>query len=672
MRFIFWFVLFGAIAGLTAAMAAEPAGEGSVYWIVPHEGAGIDSSRAPRPLQGLRAPDISADGKKIMFSAAGDLWTVDLDTRTLAAGKPPKGKHFTKDDVLEFDPTWSPDGKQLAYVSDRSGKPEIWLHEAKTNKDRQLTTLPEAVAAPSWSPDSNRIAFYKVPMTGDVGPRVLSIATVFTGDVSDIKTGVRAAAPPAWSPDGETLALKVGMPGPPPSAKFMLVALNGAPDRFFVPDSGLSPSVSRGDGPAWSPDGTRMAYVDGGVLRILPVAPKGRHVGEPAGPSHVLTTETADSPRWFRDSKSLLFVATDRIKRVSLGGVVRDLQPNLTWTLNVPAGRTVVWAGRLWDGIAKTYRDDVDVVVDGNVITAIEPHRRRDARTRVVNASTKTVIPGLIDSHAHLTATGGERLGRLLLSYGITTVRDWGVDPYDALERRESWGSSRRDGPRELFTQIVADGKSLAAERERAQKLNYNVAVERPPADADAKPIAMGIAEGAKANAPVMPGLARMGGFAVMLARTPAMIDHGQIDQLYTDDEEAALKAEVAAQAPNLPTLTRDVGTAQNALRAFTARGGIFIPGSGAPAVPYGLGFLLECELAQQSGLSAEQVLRAATTGAAAAAGIAKEVGTLEAGKLADLVIVDGDPLKDVADLGNVAGVLADGHYFIIDELLRH
>jgi predicted amidohydrolase YtcJ len=314
----------------------------------------------------------------------------------------------------------------------------------------------------------------------------------------------------------------------------------------------------------------------------------------------------------------------------------------------------------------------VDIVIDGNTITAIEPHHQRDARVRVVNAATKAVIPGLIDSRAHLTATGGERLGRLLLSYGITTVRDWGVDPYDGLERRESWASGRREGPRELFTQMIADEKTRAAESARAKQLNYDIAVTKRPADADAKPVAFSIADGAKAGATMMPGLARMGGFTVMLAHTPTLTDQGQIHELYTDDEQDALKAEVTAATPNLPTITHNVGAAQNALRTFIARGGAFIPGSGAPAVPYGLGFLVECELAQQSGLTAEQVLRAATSGAAAAAGIDKEVGTLEPGKLADLVIVDGDPLKDVADLGNVAGVVAGGHYFIIDELLRH
>src|SRR5207244_4354540 len=114
--------------------------------------------------------------------------------------------------------------------------------------------------------------------------------------------------------------------------------------------------------------------------------------------SHVITNEIADSPRWYRDSQSVLFVAIDRLKRVTLDGTVTDVQPILSWQPNVPAGQTVVWAGRLWDGVSKTYRTDVDIVINGNTITAVEPHRQRDARLRVVNASRKVVMPGLIDS----------------------------------------------------------------------------------------------------------------------------------------------------------------------------------------------------------------------------------------------------------------------------------
>jgi Tol biopolymer transport system component len=665
----FAFFAASSMAAVSAARAADTS------WIVPHGGAAIDSDAAPRPLQGLRAPDVTADGLKIVFSAAGDLWTVDLDPKNWTQGKPPKGKHFTKDAFLEFDPMWSPDGKQLAYVSDRGGKPEIWLHEMKTNKDRQLTTLVETVEAPSWSPDSNRIAFYKVSSVGDPSVRTLSVVTVFTGDVRDLHTNVRAVAPPAWSPDGETLAMKDIASGPPRStAKFRLVSLKGAPDRFVTPDGGLAPSLKRGEGPVWSPDGSKMAYVEGGTLRVVPVAPKGVQVGEVAGPSHVITEEIADSPRWFSDSKSLLFVSTDRLKRVALDGSMKDLQPNLAWKRNIPAGQTVVWAGRLWDGATNTYRENVDIVIDGNVISAVEPHRQRDARVRTVNAARSTVIPGLIDSRVTLTAAGGERLGRLLLSYGITTVRDWGVDPYDALERRESWSSGRREGPRELFTSIVMGEKVSAAETGRAKQLGYDIALNQRPTDASGNGLVFGIADGAKsaASAIVMPGLAAMGGFVATLTRNPDLVDHGQIDALFNDDEQAALKAQVTDATATLPTIERSVGAAQNALRAFSARGGNFILASGAPRVPYGVGFLVECQLAQQSGLSALQVLRAVTTGAAVAAGIDKQVGTLEVGKLADLVIIDGDPLKQVSDLANVTGVIADGHYYIIDELLRH
>ena len=62
-----------------------------------------------------------------------------------------------------------------------------------------------------------------------------------------------------------------------------------------------------------------------------------------------------------------------------------------------------------------------------------------------------------------------------------------------------------------------------------------------------------------------------------------------------------------------------------------------------------------------EAGLSPSDVLQAATRNAAEHLGLAKDLGTLEPGKLADLIIVDGDPLEDISSLHNVKIVVQSG-----------
>ena len=94
---------------------------------------------------------------------------------------------------------------------------------------------------------------------------------------------------------------------------------------------------------------------------------------------------------------------------------------------------------------------NVDIVVDGNRIKSVEPHRDALHAGTVVDASNETVIPGLIEIHTHLSKDYGEALGRAFLAWGITTVRNPATNAFETLENREAFESGARIGPR-LFT----------------------------------------------------------------------------------------------------------------------------------------------------------------------------------------------------------------------------
>jgi hypothetical protein len=151
----------------------------------------------------------------------------------------------------------------------------------------------------------------------------------------------------------------------------------------------------------------------------------------------------------------------------------------------------------MWDGASQHLRANVDIVVEGHRIVAVEARRAgRDAGdsrdARVVDARDSVVIPGLADMHHHREMQGysyGDRQGRLWLSLGITTTRSPGSPAYHMVEARESVQSGARIAPRYFGTGEAIDGsrifynfmrptfdaRQLALELERAGALDYDL-----------------------------------------------------------------------------------------------------------------------------------------------------------------------------------------------------
>src|SRR5213078_1945749 len=138
-----------------------------------------------------------------------------------------------------------------------------------------------------------------------------------------------------------------------------------------------------------------------------------------------------------------------------------DVPINLTWQPSIPQGRFVVHAGRMFDGNSASLRSNVDIVICDNRIEQVVDHRADLHTGRVIDAGSDVVMPGLIEMHTHLSKDYGERLGRIWLAYGITSVRNPAADGYEALEEKESIGSGVRRGPRVFSTGGPLDGARI-------------------------------------------------------------------------------------------------------------------------------------------------------------------------------------------------------------------
>jgi TolB protein len=103
---------------------------------------------------------------------------------------------------VDTNPTWSPDGKQIAFVSDRNGKPQIYVMNSDGSNQRLLPLPGTYNTSPDWSPDGGKIAYQS---RGDKAYFSIWVYDVSTGEASPITKGPWNDESPSWSPDGRKL-----------------------------------------------------------------------------------------------------------------------------------------------------------------------------------------------------------------------------------------------------------------------------------------------------------------------------------------------------------------------------------------------------------------------------------------------------------------------------------
>ncbi len=667
-------------------------------------------SQTPRKALGIVRPVISPDGKTIAFNALGDIYVMPV------GGAP---MNITHDAAYDCDPAWSPDGSQLVYCSDKAGGLlQLWLRDMKTGRERQLTHLSTQPISPTFSPDGKRVAYLDVDgMWRRAGIAVVDVAT---GAVHPVHASIFAPGAPTWSPDGKRIAVAMVAPYSiryrEGTNQVLTMSSTGTPeasdDKWYAPVPGPSIDARDWNGPVWSPDGTRMAAIYEGTLTVFPVAP----TGEPLGPPRHLTSEIAYAPSWAGDSRHILYQSNDKLRLLDIEtGEVRTIPLSLTYRQYVPKSDYVVHVGKLVDGVARTTRTDMDIVIHGNRIAAVEPHK---AGRAALEASQLTAMPGMIDFHSHRQSDTGEQQGRSFLAWGVTTVRSPGGFPYEAVEDREASDAGIRVSPRIFDTGhlmewqrvyykmgvAISSNAQLDMELERGRILGFDMFksyvrmpdlqqrhivdfahhVGVPASSHEIYPAAFdGIDSvehvGGTSRRGYSPkntldhtydDVARIIGGARM-TMTPTLIPETRVfldehPELRRDPrlelDAPWLKAQILNSAPQNPLSAAANG--KEVMDVFRA-GGRIVAGTDEPEALY-----LHNELAAyvRFGMSPYEALRAATVVPADFLGL--DAGVIAPGKLADIVLVDGDPLQNIADTTKVRRVIANGRMFTIEDLV--
>jgi Tol biopolymer transport system component len=703
-------------------------------------------SRASRRALGIVRPEISPDGQSVAFAALGDLWLMRIGQ---------KPENLTKDRFLDTEPAWSPDGTRLVYASDKGGGLlNLWIRDLRTGEERQLTRLETSAMGAAWSPDGRRIAFLDVD--GIWRRASISVVDVASGEVTRVHASMFGPGAPTWSADGKRVIVAALVPY---SSRFregtnqtLSMAADGTgDDRWYTPAPHFSIDSRVGAGPVASPDGSKMLVINDGVLTIIPVSATGAATGAPKR----MTTEMAHAPSWTADSRSVMYQSMDKLRVLDIErGTVKDVPLDLSYTPAIPTARYLVHAGSLVDGISATARTDMDIVIEGNRIRAVEPHRAEaHTGTTVVDASGLTVMPGLIEYHTHLQKDLGAAHDRAWLAFGITTVRSPGGTPYEAVEDREAVDAGVRVGPRVFATGYllewertyykmavaIATPRHLELELQRARVLQHDLikSYVRMPDLRQRRIIEFAHSIGVPTSSHEIYPSTLVGVDGVEhttgTSRRGYSPKAGSLGRSYAD--VAAIIG--GAELTFTPTLTlsatwlRRMTDADSSLKT-DPRFGLLPPwmsaavtgaapaggggrgggrggrggGGGGGAAGGGRGGAAEAEVGAGAGgqmimaigrtgahivagtdtpnpanLHAElmayvlagmtpfEALRAATVTPAAALGL--DAGSIAPGKLADLLVVEGNPLDNIAAARRVRRVIANGRVLDLAELLN-
>jgi len=254
------------------------------------------ASDAPGPTGGDRT---SLSGR-IAFDNHEDVWTISADGTDLT--------RLTHSPAFEFDPSWSPDGMQIAYRSDRGDESEIWVMNADGTGQRRLT----AGLSPAWSPDGSSIA-YASP-GHDPNPPLSGISIMNAdGSGQHRVPNTDGGEYPSWSPDGKRIAFNSNLSG---DHVMYIVDVDGS-------DLVDLSSVGEGWQVQWSPDGRSILFTS---HRDHPDNYTDVYVMRPDGSAvRRLTHDRAYTPAWSPDGDHMVFSAPGLFITDSDGTHMREL-----------------------------------------------------------------------------------------------------------------------------------------------------------------------------------------------------------------------------------------------------------------------------------------------------------------------------------------------------------
>lgn len=686
----------------------------------------------------IRHAKTSPDGKWLIFNAAGYLWK-----KALPNGTP---ERLTDGQALEYEPSFSPDGQTLTYVtwSDEDyGKIMTYRFLDKKAKPEVVSLGKALYREPSFSPDGEHIVFRKEAGNNHQGFSHATRPGLYILNIAAQKENFlcKEGTKPHFAKNGERVffqtggylfgALKKG---------FHSVNLQGQDKRTHFTSKYANQF-------ALSPDENWIAFGELHKVYVAPFPKTGQEIELKADatgyPIAQLSRDAGINLHWSADSKTVHWTLGDRYFSRPLkdkfsflsDGKSKVVPPEhegvaigLTLKTDVPEGMLALQGARI---ITMNAEDEVIedgvILIEKNKIKAVG--KRGEVQipegVKTIDAKGKTIIPGLVDVHAHV---GNFRYGIspekqwhyfANLAYGVTTIHDPSSNSEMVFSQAEMVKTGRMLGPRIYSTGTIiygADGDfkavidslgdALSALRRTQAYGAFSVKSYNQPRRNQRQQVIQA-ARQLKMNVVPEGGSHFLHNMSMILDGHTGIEHNIPVGTAYDDVVKLWSKSETGYT----PTLIVCYGAVngeyywyqhtnvweKSRLLNFTPRtlidarsrhrtmlpeedyetGYIRVSRSckkladagvrvnvGGHGQLQGLGVHWELWMLGQGGMSPQQALRCATMNGAYYIGMEDEIGSLEKGKLADLVVLDKNPLEKLENTEFVHSVMKNGRLY--------
>ena len=678
---------------------------------------------------------VSPDGRQVVFETLGKLWI-----KPLAGGAP---RRLTRGDSDSFEmyPAWSRDGRTIVFVDwTDQGLGRLRTVGASGGAPRDVTQQPGHYANPAFSPDGRTIVFERGSggyLTSDRWSEDPGVYRVSAGGGTPVRIA-KDGAGPQFGASGDRVFMMMTAQG---KRQLISTDLNGEAKRVHS----TGELVNDFD---VSPDGRFLAFRQNYQAFVMPLMPGTQDVSaDPKGgpmPVTRVSSEGADFIHWSDGGRKLHWslgptlysASTDAFfPSAPAGENAPKFQPpktGVSLAMDVPAdkpsGMVALTGARIvtMAGPDGGIIDNGVIVIEGDRIVSVGPLAATTlpAGTRTVDVSGKTIIPGLVDAHAH-GPQGADGMvpqqnwsSLVNLAMGTTTIHDPSARSSEIFAAAELQRAGKNLAPRIFSTGEIIYGAKAAGiyadinsfddalahvRRLKAQGAlsvkNYN----QPRREQRQMVVAAAQREGME----VVPEGGSLYSLDVSLIQDGnATVEHNVPLNIFYDDLVQLWTQTKVNYTPTLvvtyggpagdpywrshtdvfrhPILTRHIPpatlAADNTRREIApdedyvdddsaresrklADKGILVS-IGAHGQQAGLGPHWEMWSFVRGGWSPLEALKAGTIYPAQSLGYDRDVGSLQAGKLADLVVLDADPTQDIRNTEKVHRVMLGGRLY--------
>jgi Tol biopolymer transport system component/imidazolonepropionase-like amidohydrolase len=677
-------------------------------WTPPSE-----TAFAPRAVL---TPVLSPDGRRLIFMAAGSLWEQSMDGG--------QAKKLFDDPAFQQDPAFSPDGKQLAFIADDHGKRQLRVYDFSTKQTRTLISLPGASwpLFPNWSPDGRSIVFQRTDQISDPYRfiRVSTKGDANGGDPVELtRTTGSWTGRPHFSADGNTLYF---------TARIDRVSKYANVFRLSLQQPGAQPEAVTDlgrhahDGLV-SPDGKWLAFRRNTEIwlgrkeaSLEPRALKDQDFKR-------FSTEGGRSFNFTSDSSAIVYSEGRRVwRKLVEGGSATEIPVRLMLTPAI-APPLLMSHVRVLDVQAGKFSADESMLIDKGRIRWAGAESGHDIPANAVrlDGGGRFAVPGLADSHVHTAWSNQQITEDSLIAYGVTSVRDtgsrldlinalkdrgdtsllpvpryfasgdifeglmplWGdafmeiTTPEEAREYVRTWKSLGADFVK-LYASLPWYVKSAAAEE--AHRIGMPTVGHGLSIEEVTRSIVLGF-ETLEHEGPSNDDRLKLqaaSGVKWDPTRTVSFGYGGEREKMQDpetfDTKFRTFIPEDAIQAATTRGGTRPTSDAdRTAWKASLApllhanqMGVKLLDGTDAlmTSIFFGPSVHWELQFFGDADIQPSDLLRIATVGNAETVGASADLGTLEPGKLGDVVLLNSNPLDDIHNTLKIWRVVKAGHVF--------